>query len=135
MIRIAITIEAFEAIARTLPFGSVSYETEANERGERTVRLEEVWVNRLSAMRGPTESYSDVILRMGREGRPVLNAVINSLLQQRGTSANVSDRKAGLGRYGRARAGRMIKEAEPPKAFHDCVGLDDGWRNGPSSSN
>ena len=80
MIRITITIEAFEAIARTLPFGSVSYETEANERGERTVRLEEVWVNRLSAMRGPTESYSDVILRMGREGRPVLNAVINSLL-------------------------------------------------------
>jgi hypothetical protein len=46
----------------------VSYETEANERGERTVRLEEVWVNRLGAMRGLTESYSDVILRIaGRE--------------------------------------------------------------------
>ena len=31
MIRIAITEAAFEAIARTLPFGSVCYE--ANERG------------------------------------------------------------------------------------------------------
>jgi hypothetical protein len=28
------------------------------------VWLEEVWVDRLGAMRGPTESYSDVILRL-----------------------------------------------------------------------
>jgi hypothetical protein len=35
-----------------------------NERGERTVSLEEVWVNRLGAMREPGESYSDVILRI-----------------------------------------------------------------------
>ena len=35
MIRIAITAEAFEAIAGTLPLGSVGYEVEANERGER----------------------------------------------------------------------------------------------------
>jgi hypothetical protein len=40
MIRIAITLEAFEAIARTLPLGSVGYEAEANERGERCVWLE-----------------------------------------------------------------------------------------------
>jgi hypothetical protein len=39
MIRIAITAEAFEAIARTLLLGSVAYETEANERGERLVWL------------------------------------------------------------------------------------------------
>ena len=30
MIRIAISVEAFEAIARTLPLGSVGYEAEAN---------------------------------------------------------------------------------------------------------
>jgi hypothetical protein len=48
MIRIAINAEAFEAIARTLPIGSVGYETEANEGGERYVWLEEVWVNRLA---------------------------------------------------------------------------------------
>lgn len=64
MIRIAISVEAFEAIAKTLPLGSVGYETEANERGERTVWLEEVWVNRLGAMRRPGESYSDAILRI-----------------------------------------------------------------------
>ena len=64
MIKIAITAAAFEAIARTLPLGSVGYETEANERGERYVWLEEVWVNRLGAMRRPGESYSDVSLRL-----------------------------------------------------------------------
>jgi hypothetical protein len=33
MIRIAITQAAFDAIARTLPVGSVGFEAEANERG------------------------------------------------------------------------------------------------------
>ena len=37
MIRIAITQAAFEAIASTLPVGSVGYEAEANERGERLI--------------------------------------------------------------------------------------------------
>ena len=64
MVRIAISVEAFEAIARTLPLGSVGYEAEADERGERTVWLEEVWVNRLGAMRGPGETYNDAILRL-----------------------------------------------------------------------
>ena len=35
MIRIAISQAAFDAIAKTLPLGSVGYEAEANERGER----------------------------------------------------------------------------------------------------
>jgi hypothetical protein len=35
MIKIAITAAAYDAIARTLPLGSVGYEAEANERGER----------------------------------------------------------------------------------------------------
>jgi len=66
MIHIAISVEAFEAIAATLPVGSVGYEAEANERGERTVWLEEVWVDRLGAMRGPGESYSETILRLSK---------------------------------------------------------------------
>ena len=37
MIHIAITAEAFEAIAATMPLGSVGYENEADERGERLV--------------------------------------------------------------------------------------------------
>ena len=39
MIRIAITAAAFDAIAATLPLGSVTYENHVNERGERYVWL------------------------------------------------------------------------------------------------
>ena len=64
MIRVAITEAAFEAIAQTLPLGSVGYENQASERGERLIWLEPTVVNRLRAMRGHGESYSDVILRL-----------------------------------------------------------------------
>jgi hypothetical protein len=49
-VRIAITVEAFEAIAR----------------GERLIWLEDAMADRLGAMRGPKESYSNVILRVAR---------------------------------------------------------------------
>ena len=85
MVRIAISVEAFEAIARTLPLGSVGYEAEANERGERVIWLEAAMVDRLGAMRGPNESYSDVILRIARREacparpleRPLSRAVVS----------------------------------------------------------
>jgi hypothetical protein len=64
MIRIAITAEAFEAVASTLPVGSVGFEQQPNEKGERLVWLETVVVDRLTAMREPGESYSDVIMRL-----------------------------------------------------------------------
>jgi hypothetical protein len=64
MIRVVISPAAFDAICATLPLGTVAVESEANERGERLIWLEEGWVNRLGAMRGPGESYSDVILRL-----------------------------------------------------------------------
>jgi hypothetical protein len=35
-----ISVEAFEAIARTLPLGSVGFEVEATEQGQRHVWLE-----------------------------------------------------------------------------------------------
>ena len=70
IVRIAISVDAFEAIARTLPLGSFGFEREPNAKGERTAWLDEVWVDRLGAMRGPNESYSDVILRIaGRDDR------------------------------------------------------------------
>ena len=62
MIRIAITQAAFDALASTLPFGSVGYENQINERGERLIWLDHAVVSRLRAMRGPGESYSDVVL-------------------------------------------------------------------------
>ena len=68
MIRIAISPEAFEAIARMTPsFGSVGYEVEAIE-GQRYIWLDRAVVDRLGAMRGPSESYSDVILRLAAAG-------------------------------------------------------------------
>ena len=65
MIRIAISQAAFEAIARTLPFGSVSFENKTNENGDRLIWLEPRVVDRLMALRGP--ELSDVILRLAAE--------------------------------------------------------------------
>jgi hypothetical protein len=67
MIRIAITQAAFEAIAATLPFGSMSFENKTNERGEKLIWLDHAVVARLRAMRGLGESYSDVTLRLAKE--------------------------------------------------------------------
>jgi hypothetical protein len=68
MVRIAITQAAFDAIAKTLPLGSVGFENATNEHGERLIWLDRAVVDRLRAMRGPGESYSDVILRLAGEG-------------------------------------------------------------------
>jgi hypothetical protein len=48
-----------------MPLGSVGYEAERTEKGERLIWLEER--NKLTTMRGPGESYSDVILRVAVE--------------------------------------------------------------------
>jgi hypothetical protein len=69
MVRIAISVEAFEAIAGTLPLGSVGYESETNERGERLIWLEDAMADRLGAMRELGESCSDVILRVAAAER------------------------------------------------------------------
>jgi hypothetical protein len=44
MIRISITVAAFEAIASTLPLGTVGYESEPSPKGERWIWLEETWI-------------------------------------------------------------------------------------------
>ena len=66
MVRIAISQAAFEAIAKTLPLGSVGYENATNEKGERLIWLEPSVVDRLRALRGPGETWSDVILRLAK---------------------------------------------------------------------
>jgi hypothetical protein len=65
MIRIAISAAAFDAIAATLP-GSVLFEREPDDNGQRQIWLELRYVDRLAAMRGPGERYSDVILRLAK---------------------------------------------------------------------
>jgi hypothetical protein len=64
MIRISISPTAFDALAATLPLGSVGYENATNERGERLIWLERAVLDRLNYLRGPGESYSDVITRI-----------------------------------------------------------------------
>jgi hypothetical protein len=64
MIRVAISQAAYDALVATLPLGSVAVEPYFNDRGERVVWLDEVWVDRLGAMRGTGESYSDVSIRL-----------------------------------------------------------------------
>jgi hypothetical protein len=66
MIRIAITAAAFDAIAAPLPLGSVSFERHPADDGQRLVWLDRSVVAHLRALRRPGESYSDVILRLGK---------------------------------------------------------------------
>jgi hypothetical protein len=47
---------AFEAIAATLPLGSVAFEPEISAKGERAIWVERAAVDKLAAMRGPGES-------------------------------------------------------------------------------
>ena len=68
MIRIAITQAAFDAIARTMPFGSVNFEAGVDDKGERLIWLRRAVVDRLRSLRGPGESFSDVILRLAADG-------------------------------------------------------------------
>jgi hypothetical protein len=68
VVRIAISQAAFEAIARTLPLGSVSFENKIDEQGQRLIWLEPRVVDRLRALRCRGESYSEVILRVAAEG-------------------------------------------------------------------
>ena len=68
MVRIAISQAAFDAIAATLALGSVGYENQTNERGERLVWLTPKVINHLRALR-PGESYSDVILSLAAADR------------------------------------------------------------------
>jgi hypothetical protein len=65
MIRIAITAGAFDALAATLPLGSIGFERHPADDGQRLVWLDRSVIARLRALRRPGESYSDVILRLG----------------------------------------------------------------------
>jgi hypothetical protein len=68
MVRIAISQAAFDAITKTLALGSVGFENKVNEKGERLIWLDRAVVDRLRSLRGPGESFSDVILRLAAEG-------------------------------------------------------------------
>jgi hypothetical protein len=69
MIKIAISVAAFDAITSTLPLGSVGYENETNERGEKLIWLDRAMVDRLRSLRGSGESFSDIILTAKTVGK------------------------------------------------------------------
>jgi len=56
MIRIAISVAAYQAIARTLPLGSVAVEPCFNERGERLIWLDAAIADRLPEAACPLEA-------------------------------------------------------------------------------
>jgi hypothetical protein len=74
VIRIAITQAAFDAIVTTMSLGSVGFENATDEHGQRLIWLDRVGVDRLRAMRGPGEDWSDVILRLAKETTPTKRA-------------------------------------------------------------
>lgn len=70
MVRIANTQAAFDGIAKTLALGSVNFEAGVEDKGERYIWLPPAVADRLGAIRGPGESYADVILRLAGSGKP-----------------------------------------------------------------
>jgi hypothetical protein len=77
MVRIAISQAAFDAMARTMPFGSVNFEARVEDKG-RALYLAASRGCRpaLGRCAGPGASYNDIILRLaGGEPRHSQNPV------------------------------------------------------------
>ena len=64
MIKIAISAEAFHAIAESLPLGSFAVEPERMQDGRVEIWLAPNVLAKLKMLRRPSESYSDVILAL-----------------------------------------------------------------------
>jgi hypothetical protein len=64
MIGITITAEAYAAIKATLSADTQTWPTSPPDQGDVVIWLDQATVDRLGALRGPGESYSDVILRL-----------------------------------------------------------------------
>jgi hypothetical protein len=67
VVTISLTPAAFAALKATLPKGSKA-ELSPVGQGEYLVTFPNGVLDRLRALRGPSESYSDVILRLAAEG-------------------------------------------------------------------
>ena len=52
-----------------MPFGSVNFESGVDDKAERYIWLPRAVVDRLRSLRAPSESFSDVILRLAAEPR------------------------------------------------------------------
>jgi hypothetical protein len=59
-------LEAYKAVSATLPDGYVAGPAHSDERGGVRVVVDRKTLDRWTALRGPGEGYSDVILRMAK---------------------------------------------------------------------
>jgi predicted CopG family antitoxin len=66
LITISITLEAYEAVSATLPDDADAFPPQLDERDGVRFVVDRKTLDRLTALRGPGESYSDVILRMAK---------------------------------------------------------------------
>ena len=64
MVTISITVEAYSAVTATLPDDADAFPPERDGRGGIRFVVDHKTLDRLTALRGPGESYSDVILRL-----------------------------------------------------------------------
>jgi hypothetical protein len=71
MICITVTAEAYAAIKATLPADTQTWPPSPGELGDVVIWLDQPMLDRLEAMRGAGESYSDAIIRVAR-GNPLL---------------------------------------------------------------
>lgn len=67
MVTISITAEAYAAIRATIPKGTKVEPARLDEGGGFKITLDRHTLDRLTAIRGPGESYSDVILRLAAD--------------------------------------------------------------------
>lgn len=63
MIRVVLTDAVYDAIASTLPKGAARWPMQ-RDRGQCFIQVEAAVVDRMRAMRRPSESYGNVILRL-----------------------------------------------------------------------
>jgi hypothetical protein len=80
MIRVAVTAEAFDALAAVLSSGNVLYERERTAHGGYLVWLDESVVNNLERLRGPRdEDLSAVIVRLfGEQANEQITELLGS---------------------------------------------------------
>lgn len=117
MVRIAISQSAFDAIMASMQLGSVGAENATDEQGQRLIWLEPQVLAGLRALRWPSESYSDVIIRMA-----AYNAVETSVATAAVEQVEVNPPPAGgfAPSPGREKLCRSINATEA--GFQLCIG-------------
>jgi hypothetical protein len=129
MIRITITPAAFAAIAATLALGTVAVEPERDEDGSVHIWLDPGILARLKALRGPGESYSDVILRVAKgEGGDLMTTLVFGVRLPRALTTafidealKASEGVAGLSAVMRGLSAARVAVNDRPQRPLSCV--------------